>query len=232
MKKVYFCGCSFTDLFKHTPSTVKFLKQTYSYEFFSHESSSNSDILEQLKRTTPNTNVVLQWSSLTRPMDNNFHRLKTSENPLYDLLEDWYLVLDESQKIIKERNQTVIQFFGWAQWKDNELNDYHRERLNSYGLYWFYCPEMWDIIGSSCFQIQNPLDWTLKATHDESKYLWSEITWGGMSEWVRRNVEEEKRWMGHTNDNPHFDEHPSSHSAHRFLTEWLYPKMEKHFGID
>jgi len=232
MKKTYLCGCSFTDLFKHTQQSVHFLNKNISYEFLSQESSSNSDILNQLKQVEPNSNVVLQWSSLTRPMDSNFHRLKTSENPLFDLLEDWYLVLDESQKVIEQRNLTTIQFFGWAQWKDDELNDYHRDKLNSYGLYWFYCPKMWDIIGTSCFQIHNPLDWTLQTKHNEKKYLWDDITWGGMSEWVRRNVEEEKRWMGHHNNNPHFDEHPSHHSADRFLKEWLYPKMEKHFELD
>jgi len=229
MNKTYFCGCSFTDLFNQNKIYELLDENHIEYEILSKESSSNSDILNQLKKVEPNTNVVLQWSSLTRPLDSNFHRIQTSDNALYDLLEDWYVVLDESQKVIKERNLKTIQYFGWAQWKDSELDDYHRDRLNSYGLYWFWSPKMWDIIGTSCFQIHNPLDWTLITKYDERQWLWDDITWGGMSEWVRRNVEEEKRWRGYAYNNPHFDEHPSDHSAIKFFMEWLYPKIEKHF---
>ena len=220
-------GCSFTDNF----NTFGLDDLFYEYEYYNHgkESSNNAYILNKFEETVQhNSNAIIQWSSLTRIFDDNYYILKTSDNPLYDYLNQWYLLLESAQKISKERNIKLIQYIGWAQWKDEELNDYHRTKLNSYGITWFYSAKQLDIIADNCVQLQDPEIWSSREVIN-GLHAWSELKWGGMSEWCRSNFDINERYRGNIigeNGIVYYDVHPSKKCTENFIKEFILPKLK------
>lgn len=228
-QKLFHYGCSFTENI-HGFGLDCLFEDTYDYNNYGKTSASNEYILNKFKKTAePESFVILQWSSLTRPTENNFKYVETSDNPLYDLLEEWYLMLEEASSFAKTNNIKLLQYIGWAHWKDNELNDYHRKKLSSFGIKWFTSAEQWDIIASSCFQFEDPVIWSSQPKNGH--YLWSHIHWGGMSEWIRTNVDIHDRYLGWVHDTAsdvyYYDSHPSKHSTVEFIKQVLLPELNK-----
>jgi len=211
-------GCSFTENLMGLNVMNSFTPLGCEVVNYGKRSSSNSTIYKKIEKTAqPNSILVIQWSALTRPMDDDWYLTK-SDNALYDLLERWYLVLDKTQELAIKRNLQLVQYIGWSMWKDDELNDYHRQKLNSYGITWFKSSECLDIIESNCVQLQTSEYWI--RYRGDGLFHWDDLTWGGWSEWVRENVEMSKRYMGriHKGDN-NIDPHPSAYASKRFIEE-------------
>lgn len=233
--KIFHYGCSFTGNMSYFQLENIFLNKNYDYKNLGKQSSSNFDIFNKFKNTCLENSIsIIQWSSLTRPFDENYLSIfKKSKNPLFDLLEQWYSLLKETQKICKEKNIKLIQYIGWAQWKDSELNSYHRNMLNSFGISWFSSKKGLDLIQSNCFQLQHPSDWSSPEL-DNGMYMWDDIIWGGLTEWARDNVEIDKRYIGYNENNKingeimWFDPHPSEFSFREFIDLFLIKKIQLH----
>lgn len=224
-------GCSFNknmSMGEPCKNYIDTLKNEIVIKNYSNESNSNFKILNSFRdNLKPNSTSVIQWSSLTRPNDSNFSILNTSENPLWDLLDEWYGYIDEAKKLASDNDIKLIQYIGWAQWKDSELNDYHRNKLLSYEIDWFSSEEQYEIIVSNCFQLQDfPWEWSSKS--ENGLYKWEKIVWGGIAEWVRSNLEIDDRYMGYNHFAPtkHFDVHPSEYASAEFLKHFLIPKVK------
>jgi len=211
-------GCSFTENYNGLQVMPTFDELGCNVINYGKQSSSNSDIYDKILKTVNKGDIlVIQWSAITRRMIDDYHLLE-SKNPLYSLLERWYSILDNVQQLVKEKNLYLIQYVGWAMWKDDELNDYHREKLNSYDIRWFHSSECWDVIESNCAQIQPPNHWS--SDEENGLFHWSEMKWGGLSEWGRENVDISKRYMGRVHkDSDDIDPHPSQHTSIRFVKE-------------
>jgi len=223
--KVFHYGCSFTQNFKGFG--LERLFNNFNYYNLAEESSGNYKIFKTFKENTePNSTAIIQWSSLTRPTEDNFNLIKISDNPLFDLLEFWYRILEEVQRISKIKNIKLIQYIGWAHLKDEELNDYHKNKLKSFGITWFKSNKQYDLIESNCFQFQSPTEWS-SDNSGNGTYLWDDLEWGGMAEWIRENVEMEKRYIGHNNGSEHLDTHPSRPATIRFIKEVLLKKLNE-----
>jgi hypothetical protein len=231
-KKVLFhYGCSFTDAFKHDYETISLLKNNYIYKNYGRPSANNKYILEQFKSKSEKDSIcIIQWSSLTRPFDDNFKIVQTSDNPLFDLLEEWYFLIEDAIDFSIKNNIKLIQYIGWAEWKDDELNDYHREKLKSFGITWFESKQQLDVIASNCFQFQVPAEWSSKEIFN-GLHKWQELKWGGMSEWVRENVEMDKRYIGWVTDEisnrAFIDPHPSKYANIKFIENFLLKELDK-----
>jgi len=237
-------GCSFSQNLNATfeggpinENCFEFEIDGFTFNNFGKQSSSNYKIFNSFETNIkPNDICIIQWSALTRPSeeDHNFV-LKNEDNPLYYYLEKWYKVLDKVHEISKEKNITLIQFIGWAQWKDNELNEYHRNKLNSYNITWYKSSETWDRIDSNCFQFQSPSEWSSYAKkHDflggtHQTYFCGDLERGGMSEWIRENIEIENRYLGfHHKDTPNlFDSHPSMYANKIFYKKEIIKKLNQ-----
>jgi hypothetical protein len=217
--KVFHYGCSFTanvnayaiDLFKD-----------FDYTNQAKNSASNKFILDKFKETCdPNSTAIIQWSSLTRPSDSNYDLLETSDNALYDLLNEWYGFIEEAILFSRENNIKLIHYIGWAIWKDDELNDYHKNKLKSYNITWFKSSRQYDLTHSNCFQFEIAEKWSSEVL--DGLYQWPELIWGGMSEWIRENVDIKDRYIGLDHLGKGFDPHPSEYSTHAFVKQILIP---------
>jgi hypothetical protein len=245
MKKplVKLFGCSFSEQYNSTfeggplrNGLYEFDFEGYTFHNFGYSSASNYKIFNLFETNIkPNDTCIIQWSSLTRPQeeDHNFI-VKSEENPLYYFLDKWYKILEKVQEISKEKNITLIQHIGWAHWKDNELNEYHRNKLNSYNIIWYSSKETWDRIDSNCYQFEPPNVWSSSAKKSihgggEPSYFWSDLKWGGMSEWIRDNIEIENRYLGyHHKEAPnHFDSHPSLYASKVFFKNQMIKKLNQ-----
>ena len=224
-------GCSFTKnivRFNASSNYINELSNEILVKNYGKDSNSNLKILNSFtEKLKPNSTSVIQWSSLTRPNESNFGVFSASENPLWDLLDEWYGYIDETIKLASDNNIKLIQYIGWAQWKDSELNEYHRTKLRSYDFEWFESIEQYDAIRANCFQFQpNLSDWS---SHEEDGlWKWASIEWGGMAEWIRSNIEMNSRYIGYEHFAPtkHFDSHPSEYATTQFLKDFLIPKVK------
>lgn len=224
--KLYHFGCSFTEnIIGHN---LNELFSEYDYINLAHESFSNFKIFNTFENSiTDNSIVIIQWSSITRPTDDNFSLMETSDNPLFDLLEQWYTLLEKTKIIAKDRNVQLIQYVGWAHWKDEELNEYHRNKLKSFDIHWFKSNSQQDIIQSNCFQFESPNIWSSNES-DDGLYMWPELIWGGVAEWVRENVDVENRYVGYFTheDVSLFDVHPSKIANVKFIENFLISEIK------
>lgn len=222
-------GCSFTQNIFCGPchKYIKKISNEISVKNHGKISNSNLKILNSFKETLlPDSISVIQWSALTRPNDSNFSLMETS-NPLWDLLDEWYTFIDTAIELALQNNIKLIQYTGWAHWRDDELNDYHRNKLNSYNIHWFHSKSKLDMIQSNCFQFQLPRLWS-STKFENGLYLWPELIWGGMSEWIRENIDIKNRYVGYNHGAPskHFDSHPSEYATHQFVKQFLIPKVK------
>lgn len=225
-KNLQLFGCSFTE---RVLMIEEIFEDKFEYHNHGENSSSNYHILKKFKEHAKENSIcIVQWSSLTRPNDENFSLVESSDNPLFDLLEEWYLMIQEVQRVAKVRNIKLIQFIGWAIWKDEELNDYHRNKLKSFDIQWFRSSPQWDIISSNCFQFQSPNIWSSNH-NEEGLHFWDELIWGGMSEWVRENIEIDKRYTympeEQRNGGPEWDSHPSPYAMKQFYEKVIIPQI-------
>jgi hypothetical protein len=220
-------GCSFTKNINYKKLLTNFSHDSI-IKNYANESNSNLKILNTFKENLiPNSTAIIQWSSLTRPNDKNFHIISQSDNPLWDLLDEWYLYLNEARTIANKNNIKLIQYIGWAHWKDIELNDYHRRKLIEFDIDWFSSNETIDIIPANCFQFEDSNNWSSPKLKN-GYYQWPFLKWGGMAEWIRENIEIDRRYMGYEHKAPtkHFDSHPSSYATDKFVNEFLLPKIK------
>lgn len=226
MKEIHLFGCSFT-------LRVEMIQDVFDdkFEYFNHgEDSANNSLIYNtfVENATENSVCIVQWSSLTRPMDENFSLLESSDNPLFDLLEQWYPLVEQTKQIAEEKNITLLQFVGWATWKDSELNDYHREKLNSLGIQWFTSSAQNDLIDANCFQFELPHLWS-SSENEEGLFYWDELTWGGISEWVRENIDINDRYDTMPeelrNGGPLYDPHPSATAMRKFVEQVVLPQI-------
>ena len=129
-----------------------------------------------------------------------------------------------SKQIAKDKNIKLIQFIGWAQWKDSELNEYHREKLKSYDIIWYESSAQWDLIIGNCYQFQTAKDWSSKE-YPNGLYYWDRLTWGGMSVWIRQNVPMEKRYiiLNEKKYGKRYDSHPSMYGSKQFYEKSIFP---------
>jgi hypothetical protein len=225
--KIYHYGCSFTENF--IGYGLEHLFDSYDYINSGKNSYSNFKIFDEFEHTVTNNSIaIIQWSSITRPNDDNFSLMETSDNPLFDMLEQWYVLLEKTQIIVKSKNIKLIQYIGWAHWKDDELTDYHRDKLKSFGIHWFQSEKTTDIIQSNCFQFEDPPEWS---SHElpNGQYIWSKLHWGGMAEWIRTNVEVNNRYFGYFEHEGerYFDVHPSKFATEEFTKRFLIPFILK-----
>lgn len=226
MKKLHLFGCSFTQRVFTIDEIFNGKFQHYNH---SMDSANNFFIFKQFEeKSTYDSICIVQWSSLTRPMDENFSLLETSDNPLFDLLEQWYQLVERTQEIAKERNIKLIQIIGWAEWKDEELNEYHRNKLKSLDIQWFRSSPQWDLISSNCFQFQQPNEWSSNE-NEKGLYYWDELIWGGISEWCRDNIKMEDRYTyipeEFRNGGPEIDPHPSPLALKDFYQQVIFPQI-------
>jgi len=226
MNKLNTYGCSFT---KNLLQIEEIFHPHFNYTNYGEDSASNFFIFNRFRDTAEqNSTCIIQWSSLTRPNDDNFSIVKNSDNPLFDLLEQWYIILKEVQRISKNRNIKLIQFVGWAVWKDSELNDYHRDKLKSFDIIWLESSPQWDLITSNCFQFQQPNHWSSNE-NEQGLYHWERLQWGGMSEWIRENVDINNRYTyipeHQRNGGPEIDPHPSPFAMKEFYEKLILPKI-------
>ena len=234
MYKVFHYGCSFTENIRIF-NIIK--SNNFEYTNLGKQSSNNKLILDTFKETCqPNSTAIIQWSSLTRPSDSNYDLLETSDNPLYDLLDEWYEFIEEVILFSRENNIKLIHYIGWAIWKDDELNDYHKNKLKSYNITWFKSSRQYDLATSNCFQFQSPEKWSSKYKGN-GLYEWPELIWGGMSEWIRENVDIKDRYIGHNHEGeiregetkPYFNSHPSEYSTNEFVKQVILPKINEKY---
>lgn len=231
MINLNFYGCSFSENITGYTICRNYLNEIsdeISYNNYSRVSNSNLKILDSFKdNLLPNSISVIQWSALTRPNDSNFSKIENSVNPLWDLLDEWYTYIDIATELALQNNIKLIQYIGWAQWRDDELNEYHRTKLNSYDIHWFHSKSEFDKIQSNCFQFGIPHNWS-STQFDNGLFRWPELVWGGMSEWIRTNIKIENRYMGynHKHESKHFDPHPSEYGTLRFLEYFLIPEVK------
>jgi hypothetical protein len=227
LKELHLFGCSFTE--RVTIMVGELFEGKFECHNHGKNSANNFYILKKFRDVAPKDSIcIIQWSSLTRPFDENFSLVETSDNPLYDLLEQWYIILKEAQRIAKNRNIKLIQFVGWAVWKDEELNDYHREKLRSFDITWFESSPQWDLITSNCFQFQQPNQWSSNKNENGLHY-WDKMVWGGMSEWIRENVDIKDRYTyvpeHERNGGEEWDPHPSPIGYTHFYNNVIFPKI-------
>lgn len=224
--KLYHFGCSFTqNILGHDISS---LFSEYDYINLGQESFNNFRIFDTFQTNVTNNSIaIIQWSSITRPTDDNFSLMETSDNPLFDLLQQWYTLLEKTQLIAIEKNIKLIQYTGWAHWKDDELNEYHRNKLNSFDINWFQSNSQQDIIQSNCFQFESPNIWSSNES-DDGLHMWPELSWGGLAEWVRENLDIDNRYVGWFihNDESLFDVHPSKIATMQFIENFLIPTIK------
>jgi|TARA_R110002124_G_scaffold88900_1_gene227686 hypothetical protein len=219
--KVFHYGCSFT---QNVGGFASDEFNEFEYVNLGKQSSSNKSILDTFKTTyEPNSTAIIQWSSLTRPNDANSILLDTSDNPLYDLLDEWYEFISDAILLSRENNIKLIHYIGWAIWKDSELNEYHRDKLKSYNINWFKSNKQLDLPTSNCYQFQSPDKWSSAETNSDGLYQWPELIWGGMSEWIRENVNITDRYIGLDHGGDGFDPHPSEYATIQFVKQVIIP---------
>jgi hypothetical protein len=219
-KTVFHYGCSFAENIGGFSSD---LFDGFEYINMGKQSSNNKLILETFKKNSTKDSIsIIQWSSLTRPGDNNH---SDNDNILYGLLDEWYVFIENAMEFANENNIKLIQYIGWAIWKDDELNDYHRNKLKSYNINWFSSSSQLDLWPSNCFQFQSPDKWSSIETK-EGLFQWDVLQWGGMSEWIRENIDIYNRYMG-KNIYGDFDVHPSKVATNEFTKQVLLPLLSE-----
>lgn len=238
MKKVYLLGCSFTyHINNFSINLNEKLSNPTEVINLGYPSRSNFQILEDVKTLPNNSIAVIQWSALTRPngmveyeIDWNKDLnglLETQSDPLRFLINNFINVVTESNEILKEKNIKVFQYLGWQQWADFEIDKELEDKLLTLNINWFKTPKLDDIISSNCWHYNSKsyVEKIFDFLGYEKKWQWDSTDWGGMSEWIRLNVNDmEKRYIG-GNDNEIFDPHPSEFAAKFFYDEVIIPNI-------
>lgn len=238
-KLLYFTGCSFTlhlDLLYL--EAKEHIKNNFTYKNFAFSSRSNFQILDDIKLMDPNSVAIIQWSSLTRPngivdyeIDYNKdlnEKLEKAENPLHFLIETFIDVVNEATTILEQKNIKYFQYIGWNQWYDRELNDNLRDKLNKLPITWFSSKKTLDLIIDNCWSLSQ----RGSATSESGVYEWDDIKWGGMSEWIRDNIDDPRlRYISTEKYNHHMDPHPSAYAGDLFYKEVIISKIYELYNI-
>lgn len=246
-KKVYFLGCSFTDASHSYQPSFGYIKENYNIENLARGSQSNFQILSDVEILEENSIAFVQWSALTRPnmigdvlpniWDVDLNReAEKHEDPLVFYINNFIDVVTNANKILEEKNIKSFQYIGWVQWRDSEISVEMEEKLKKLPIHWFSSSAQIDTMGDTCWNVR-PKDGFLKphiTSFLQYKYRktveweWEPIRWGGMSEWIRGNIEDmDKRWVNtvktHGNSNPH----PSAYAGDVFYEKVIIPKLEE-----
>ena len=80
-----------------------------------------------------------------------------------------------------------------------------------------------DLPTSNCYQFQSPDKWSSAETNSDGLYQWPELIWGGMSEWIRENVNITDRYIGLDHGGDGFDPHPSEYATIQFVKQVIIP---------
>lgn len=242
-KTIYLLGCSFTDNVRgYLNEFFTKFKEDYNVINLAYPSRSNFQILEDIKLLPTDSKVIIQWSALTRPSGNpdydidwniELNNLAFSDNdPLNFLINNFIKIVKRSNNILVEKNIKSFQYIGWVQWNDNELDCKIKEELLSLPITWFNTPSLTDVMPVTCWsydcgtlnskinQLDNKLD----------LWEWYPISWGGMSEWIRFNVNDElKRYKSIRQFDGYDDPHPTEYSSEYFYKSIILPEINKLF---
>ncbi len=240
MEKIFLLGCSFT---YHVTQFSINLNEKLSYPTeivnLGYISRSNFQILEDVKTLPNNSIVIIQWSALTR--DNGIidyeidwnkdlnEMLENQSDPLRFLINNFINIVTESNEILKEKNIKVFQYIGWQQWADFEIDKELEDKLLTLNINWFKTPKLIDIIPYNCWHYNSKsyVQKIFDLLGHGKKWQWDSTNWGGMSEWIRLNVNDmEKRYIN-PNDNENFDSHPSEFATKFFYDEVIIPNINK-----
>jgi hypothetical protein len=240
---VYLLGCSFTDAVKHfNGEFFRKFKDSYNIINLGYISRSNFQILEDIKTLPKNSIAIIQWSSLSRPngipdydIDWNaeLNELAYSSNdPLQFFISNFIKVLTTANSILKEKNIKSFQYIGWVQWTDAEIDYETSKLLNNLNINWFSTPSLIDVIPCNCWEcnpntVSNKIR-SLLGFHKNIEWEWKSTKWGGMSEWIRLNVDDMyKRYIAITKRDGYNDAHPTEYASEQFYKNVIVVEIEK-----
>lgn len=237
-KLLYLTGCSFTDNLDTYYDAYSYINNNFTYKSFAYPSRSNFQILDDLKLMKPSSIAIIQWSALTRPngmVEYDFdynkdlnEKLEKAENPLHFLIETFIDVVNEATSILEQKNIKYFQYIGWNQWYDHELNDDLRNKLNKLSITWFSSKKTLDLIADNCWSLSQQSS----STSEYGLYEWDDIKWGGMSEWIRDNINNPRlRYVSTEKYNNNCDPHPSPYAGDLFYKEVIIPKIHELYNI-
>jgi len=240
--KIYLLGCSFTDCIKgfNNDFFSKFKYDDYDIINLAYISRSNFQILEDIKSIPNNSNVIIQWSALTRPdgitdyeMDWNKELNKlafSNTDPLKFLIDNFIKIVKTANDILTHKKIKSFQYIGWVQWNDDEIDLTTSNLLNELPINWFKTPVLLDVIPNTCWTYNNK-NLNIKLDNPSTEldlWQWNVITWGGMSEWIRLNVDDMlKRYIAINQIDGYNDPHPSEYASEQFYKNIILPEISK-----
>lgn len=237
MKNIYLLGCSFTYQINEFSIEIEHkLKDSAAIINLAFPSRSNFQILEDVK-TLPNDSIaIIQWSSLSRPNGMLYYErdwnkdlnemLKHQSDPLRFLIENFITVVNEANLILKKKNIKHYQYIGWQQWADSEIDSDLNYKLTQLNINWFKTPKLKDVIPANCwhYNTSSYVQRVLNCFKTEKYWEWDSTNWGGLSEWVRLNVVDEKlRYKGYLDTD--FDSHPTAFATALFYDHVIIPNI-------
>ena len=229
MKELTIHGCSFSENLKCNfyPGIEDKLSKDFNYANYAINSNSNQGIQESAITAGEDSIAIIQWSALTRKLEweKDWEYLDVISQPdaLFRLLDRWINQVRTTTALLNQRGVKHFQYIGWAQWKDSELTDEYRQYLRALPIHWFESKEQEDLIQSNCWQLNhNPNEWS---DIKDGKITFPKLEWGGMSEWIRENVDINDRYIGYDNHSKEkwFDPHPSATAGKQFFEQVIYP---------
>ena len=229
MKTLTTHGCSFTENINNGfyIGVEDTLDKDFDFVNYGRNSNSNQGILETAITVPSKSIAVIQWSALTRRLewetDEEYENVVYNPNAIFLFLDKWIQQVKTITTLLEQREVKTFQYIGWAQWKDSELNDEYREKLRELPIHWFESKEQQDLIQANCWQIEeNPSKWS---TEKDGVIIYPKLEWGGMSEWIRENIDIDNRYIGynHQSDSKWFDPHPSAIAGKEFYEQVIYP---------
>jgi hypothetical protein len=245
MEDVFLLGCSFTYNVNNTPiDIIKKVNKPIRITNLGYPSRSNFQILEDVKILPENCIGIIQWSALTRPngmleYEHDWNKdlneeLTKQDDPLRYLIENFINVVNESNQIIKEKNIKSFQYIGWQQWGNHEIDNDLSNKLKNLNINWFETPKLTDIIPSNCwhYQKESYVRKIINKFNTKKNWEWDETIWGGMSEWIRLNIEDENLRYVDLRSDGEIDSHPSKYATQFFYEKIIIPKINKFLNND
>lgn len=142
-----------------------------------------------------------------------FKNHHSEEKALNNTLENVY----KAQKFLSSHKIEYMMFTGWNIF-ENDLNllDYDID----VSRFWFYEAEHWNSFELSIIKNDNCL-------YPSYEYNTPPIKkYGGMNEWIRKNLSEDK-WSRHNTNHMKNDRHPSNQAQSQFCDEVIMPLIQE-----
>jgi hypothetical protein len=216
----------------------------------------STDVINYLKYNKVDL-VLVQWSAFTRVFGNNLqynndflHLIKGSKeyynidweygDEYFNLLDEKYIVnslesILETIQFLNNNNINYKMWFGWQQIYPEQINYLNLNHLiepikSDPNFLLFYQKEMYDyeLENYGLFSKSNYLDTLHKLFGiDKKKYYYPETEWGGMTEYIRMNLEANK-YRSNT------DAHPSELGSKIFfegVIKLLFPSINENIKL-